>query len=239
MFNRPPGKSFMKTFRKNSAFTLVEMLLVIAIVIILVSMVVGVTKHVEDQGKIRLCKTTIGLIDDALGQFRDFGYEYRNANYSGFSFPIDCTGFLVQGPTGLDQTLRDALYPPAPAVVTVAISQIETIHDPCYSGSEVLYFVLSQVPDCRVTLGKTDKSLLTNAGNNGPSIYITITINGIATDYPFTRFIDPGGKALRYDYYDVYPVTLLPDPDTKKTFPVVTSAGPDGTFDTDDDISNR
>jgi prepilin-type N-terminal cleavage/methylation domain-containing protein len=239
MTNYRLGKLFMKTCRQNSGFTLVEMLIVIAIVIILVSMVVGITKHVEDQGKVRLCKSTIELVGNALEQFRDFDYEYKNVNYSGLSFPLDCTGFLVQGPTGLNQTLRDALYPPAPPVVLVDINQIETIHDPCYSGSEVMYFVLSQIPDCRTTLGKIDKSLLTNAGNNGPPIDIIITIGGVATKRPLTRIIDPWGSTLRYEYYDVYPVTLLPNQDTKKTFPVITSAGPDKQFDTADDISNN
>ena len=43
-------------------------------------------------------------------------------------------------------------------------------HDPRFSGSEALYFILSQVPDCRVTLNKIDKSLLTDKGTDGNPI---------------------------------------------------------------------
>jgi hypothetical protein len=54
------------------------------------------------------------------------------------------------------------------------------------------------------------------------------------------RFIDPWGKSLHYDYYeDTILNALTPDPAKKKTFPVVTSAGADKRFGTNDDIINR
>ena len=107
-------------------------------------------------------------------------------------------------------------------------------YDPNFSGSEALYFILRQVPDCRATLDKIDKSLLTNKDPHGNSITITI---GASPVLPFTRIIDPWGTALRYDYYQK-DSSWLPDLNTKKTFPVITSAGPDKQFDTADDISN-
>ena len=51
----------MKPGSLKSGFTLIEMLVVVAIIAILVSMVVGVTKRIDDQRKERLCRSTIAL----------------------------------------------------------------------------------------------------------------------------------------------------------------------------------
>jgi prepilin-type N-terminal cleavage/methylation domain-containing protein len=220
----------MKTSGKNCGFTLIEMLLVVAIIALLVSMMVGVAKRIDDQGKERLCRDTIELIGNALEQFRDFGYEYKGG-YSGLglTFPLDCNGFFA---VDLQTALGNAL------AAGIIITPAEPIHDISFSGSEVLYFILSQVPDCRVTLDKVDKSLLTNKGDNGPAIEIEISIGATTTTLPFTRIVDPWGEALRYDYYEK-DAGLMPLLDTKKTFPVITSAGADKQFDTKDDVSNR
>ena len=74
-------------------------------------------------------------------------------------------------------------------------------------------------------LDKIDTSLIT---------HITITVD--LQNYSLFRIIDPWGKTLRYDYYDE--TQTPPDPDTRRNFPLITSAGPDGRFETDDDIKN-
>jgi len=83
------------------------MVMVIAIVAILVSMVISIARRIGDQGKERLTKGTIALIGSALEQFRDFGYDYRNNDYAGLTFPIDCNGYY---PPILETVLRNALY---------------------------------------------------------------------------------------------------------------------------------
>jgi prepilin-type N-terminal cleavage/methylation domain-containing protein len=219
----------MRTRAYKSGFTLIEMLTVVAIIAILVSMVVGITKRIDDQSKERLCRNTIALVGNALEQFRDFGYEYKGSYANlGLTFPIDCNGFAT---TIIEATLQSALYQSG---TSVAIVPDDPIHDPYYSGSEVLYYILTQVPDCQATLNKIDKSLLTNQKTDGTLITITI---GASPAIPFTRIIDPWGTALRYDYYQK-DNTWYPIPGTKRTFPVITSAGPDKQFDTADDISN-
>jgi prepilin-type N-terminal cleavage/methylation domain-containing protein len=235
----------MKPGSLKSGFTLIEMLMVVAIIAILVSMVVGVTKRIDDQRKERLCRSTIDLIGNALEQFRDFGYEYKHSDYAGLVFPLDCNSYDFTGPFtyNLPDTLHNALYFTTPPTLSFfGIAQ----HDTSYSGSEALHFILSQVPDCRTTLDKIDKSLLTNKGIDKVTD-ITITIQSSPTmtmTYPFTRIIDPWGKTLRYDYYpefaDYTGGGFYKDyrDSAKRTFPVITSAGPDKRFDTADDISN-
>jgi prepilin-type N-terminal cleavage/methylation domain-containing protein len=229
----------MKSGSIKSGFTLIEMVLVVSIIAILVLMVVGVAKRMDDQGKERLCKNTIALVGNALEQFRDFGYEYKDG-YTGLGlvFPLDCNDFSTDD---LRTTLGDALYPSS---VTVLLP-ITSGYDPNFSGSAALYFILSQVPDCRTTLDKIDKSLLTTTGTNGIPIYVELIVSGVVTTtYPFTRIIDPWGTTLRYDYYPDAADFTGPGQyidyrnSAKKTFPMITSAGPDKKFDTSDDISN-
>ena len=242
----------MRTRAYKSGFTLIEMLMVVAIIAILVLMVVGIAKRIDDQSKERLCRNTIALVGNALEQFRDFGYGYKDSYYDGLVFPLDCNGFGIITGTypypNIPDTLHNALYSASsldPPVITISGGT----HDPTFSGSEALYFILSQVPDCRTTLDKIDKSLLTNDSNDRPPMPLTINLTSgtTTTKLPFTRIIDPWGKTLRYDYYPDYADYVLAYPtgnylnyrnSAKKTFPVITSAGPDGQFDTADDISN-
>ncbi|MGD0597212.1 MAG: type II secretion system protein [Sedimentisphaerales bacterium] len=237
----------MRTRAYKSGFTLIEMLVVVAIIAILVSMVVGVAKRIDDQSKERLCRNTIALVGNALEQFRDFGYEYKSNDYDGLVFPLDCTNLSPTNPNpnlNLGIVLRYAIYPPSP----ITFVNIDGAYDPSFSGSAAMYFILSQVPDCRATLDKIDKSLLTNNSNDRPPVPISITVTSgaiVITSLPFTRIIDPWGTPLRYDYYPdfadyvgTWTNYLDYRNSAKKTFPVITSAGPDKQFDTADDISN-
>ncbi len=255
----------MRTRACKTGFTLIEMVMVIAIIAILVSMVIGITKRIDDQSKERLCRETITLVGNALEQFRDFGYEYKSTDYAGLTFPLDCNNLSITAADpclNLRDVLRNAIYPPAPSIVFVTITDAasnaittEPPYYPRYSGSAALYFILSQVPDCRATLGKIDKSLLTNTCDDKVTdIFITIdiTVSGVTTttQLPFTRITDPWGTPLRYDYYPDYADYILAYPantwndylayrdSAKRTFPVITSAGPDKKFDTADDISS-
>ncbi|MGA2679840.1 MAG: prepilin-type N-terminal cleavage/methylation domain-containing protein [Sedimentisphaerales bacterium] len=237
----------MKTRAYKTGFTLVEMIVVIAIIAILISMVVTIAKRIDDQGKERLTKGTITLLGSALEQFRDFGYEYKSTDYAGLVFPLDCNGYNLTSTSpypNLPATLQSAL---GLSATNIYFSGAVGTYNPTFSGSEALYFILRQVPDCRDTLDKIDKSLLTNKDPNGNSITITI---GASPALPFTRIVDPWGTTLRYDYYPEYADYILANPggswqkylsyrnSALKTFPVITSAGPDKQFDTADDISN-
>jgi prepilin-type N-terminal cleavage/methylation domain-containing protein len=228
----------MRTRAYKTGFTLVEIVAVIAIIAILISMVIHITKRIGDHARERLCRVNIALIVNALEQFRDFGYEYKHTDYAGLTFPLDCNGLQT---VLLDPILRDTLYPGTTVTITV-----EPIHDPKYSGSEALYFILNQVPDCRTTLNKIDKSLLTDIGtDNATQITININFGATSQTLPFTRIVDPWGTPLRYDYYPefadysgTWPNYLIYRDSAKRTFPVITSAGPDKKFDTADDITN-
>jgi len=215
----------MKSYKHKYGVTLVEMLIVLAIIALLTSMVIGIAGRISNQSKEQLTRNTFALLNAALEQFRDYEYNYPPP-YSDFDFPLDCNDYLFSNPPNFDlrTTLMNAL-----GAANVLISGT---HDPVYSGSEVLYFFLSRIPESRKTLDKIDGSLITNL--NDERAKIEISIDGRV--YPLLRIIDPWGKTLRYDYYDE---TTL-DPDNKRTFPVITSAGPDRDFETTaDNLTNR
>jgi hypothetical protein len=89
-------------------------------------------------------------------------------------------------------------------------------------------------------LDKIDKSLITNLGDDKQHRNIAITYpSGVTKVYPLCRIIDPWGTALQYAYYD----NMTLDPRSKRTFPLIISAGPDTNFGpgvgAEDDISSR
>lgn len=221
----------------KNGVTLVELLIVVAVIAILATMVIGVATRIDTQGKERLTKGTIAILEAALRQFNDYEYNYRVSPlapiaeqdfYRGLDFPLDCNDF---DPVTLQTTLANALGTP---VVILAPG-----HDPRYSGSEVLYFLLSKVPESKKTLDKIEESLISNEDFNKQPM--SITVGGRV--YPLLRIIDPWDMPLRYDYY-VQPFPFIPPQlnimqASKRTFPVITSAGPDKIFGTADDISGR
>lgn len=228
----------MNSCRYKTGVTLVEILTVVAIIAILASIVVGIVSRIDNKAKEQLAENTIAIIANALEQFHDYEYRYGNINYSEFKFPLDCNDFTQ---LELGTALVDAL-----GATSVAISG--GVHDPNDSGSEVLYFFLSKVPACRTTLDRIDSSLITSEDDNGNEMKIEIDFNGVIESYPLRRFVDPWlergkrsrtGKTLRYDYYDEWQPTPALKYDSRRTFPVITSAGPDGKFDTLDDITSR
>ena len=223
----------MRSYENKTGLTLVEMLIVVAIIVILTTMVIGIAGRIDNQSKEQLAKGTIVILTAALRQFHDYEYRYRDNPiytpaerqfYLGLDFPVDCNGFLV---ADLAIELGKVLDKP----VTI----IATGHDPINSGCEALYVFLSQVPECRKTLDKIDKSLITSEDSNKQPM--NITIGGKV--YPLLRVVDPWDKTLRYDYYNEWEIDPILRQRGKRTFPVITSAGPDRKFGTTDDISSR
>jgi len=229
----------MKSYRHKTGVTLVEILIVVAVIAILTTMVVGIATRISNQSKEQLTKNTFALLNAALGQFRDYEYNYNPATpdlairdfYRGLDFPLDCNGFDQDG---LGQALGTALGL-APGSVSIIPPGVHD--DPNYSGSEALYFFLSRVPASRQTLDKIDDSLITNLGSDKRPMEINIVFPSGPKLFPLVRVIDPWGTTLHYDYYNE--MIIPPDPFTKRNFPVIISAGPDRIFRTGDDIASR
>ena len=63
----------MKTCKYKTGFTLVEMVVVIAIVAVLATLIVGVAARIDTQSKERALESTFALLDAALQEY----YEYK------------------------------------------------------------------------------------------------------------------------------------------------------------------
>ena len=66
-----------------------------------------------------------------------------------------------------------------------------------------------------------------------------LKINVDGTVYPLLRIVDPWGKTLRYDYYDESQNNFVRRERSKRNFPLLISAGPDGIFGNTDDLRSR
>ncbi len=208
----------MKGRMRKAGFTLLEILIVIAAISVLALITINISRRIENQSKERLAENTIAIITAALTQFQDYKYDY-NAPYNSFVFPLDCNGYDA---ATVQSTLTAGLG--APVLMYPADLNIN------FSGSEVLYLLLSRVPESRTTLDKIDKSLIIPNGS--------VDIAGVS--YPLQRIIDPWGTTLRYDYYNNETAINIDEmKNSRKTFPVITSAGPDKQFGTIDDIRSK
>jgi len=219
----------MRIKKCTKAFTLIEMLVVVSIIAVLVTIVISIATRLDTQGKISSTQGTFALVNTALSEFQDYGYCYENPFDVDFKFPLDCNGFSS---SDLETALAQGCD-----ISNVTITS--GTHEPNYSECEALYFFLNRLPACEKIMSQIDIAFLTNLDRNG--VRLIIHINGSTDDYPLFRFTDAWHNTLRYDYYDAENIsTVTPRMrETIKTFPVLTSAGPDGDFDTADDIKSR
>ena len=233
--------SKMKTHKLQVGLTLIDMLIAVAIIAALASIVITALARIDSKAQENLCQGTLETLNAALRQYRDYKLECRidttsvreREFYRRLNFPPDCNDFSRVDVQSEIEKLLD--------ITPVTISPDK--HDPNESGGAVMYFFLSMVPECRETLGNIDQALLKSdhkispASKNYDEDYLMITVDG--RDYPWIRVIDPWGMTLRYDYYDEDETDFSHRKETIRNFPLITSAGPDGEFSTDDDITNR
>jgi len=184
----------MKAYKNRKAFTIVEILIVLTVILVLASMIITVATRVTSQAKEKLTEATIGILNSTIEQFRDFEYNYNNPTFAAWQFPVDCT----------DDTLI--------ADIVIELGGALNLPDP-----NLWCFFLSKVPDCKKTMANIDDSL---------KVLRNITIGGTPT--PYIGINDPWKRPLRYQYYP-----------NSMSFPVITSAGPDGQFATRDDITSQ
>jgi hypothetical protein len=98
------------------------------------------------------------------------------------------------------------------------------IHLPEYFSSEALYYYLHKIPESRKIISAIGDAQTTNLDESGVELKFA---PDIGDEFSLIRFIDPWEKSLRYEY------------ETGDNFPEITSAGPDGIFNSEDDIVSK
>ena len=225
----------MRIRNAHKGLSLVEMLTALAIIIITIAIVIPVATRIHDESNINSAHATMQILNSALEEFADYGYHYSGEDYIHLKYPIDCDEMNM---SDFSSEMKLALFDNDPSK-TFSVTLDTTIREPQTpedTGIEAVYFMLSLVPQSREILSRLDDSQLLSKGE--------ITINSSNT-YPLIAIVDPWGEVLNYSYYDNTvedqpTLTQLEEPgmDNPRVFPVIRSAGPDGEFDTDDDITN-
>lgn len=232
----------METYRKHFGITLVDMLLAVAIIAILTTIVLTAATSIQHKAGVQKCDGILAAVNTALHSYAEFDYDLplssamnddETAFYRSLKFPPDCNEYAIGD---VENLIEDVLNRNE---VSVSIDDVGEDFDP----NGVMYFFLNRLPKCRQALKRIDPEYITCTQNkSGDYQSITVTAGNRDRVYPWNRIVDPWGKALKYDYYDETEVlnnNFGDAVETLRNFPLVTSAGPDGIFNTDDDITNR
>ncbi|NLH18154.1 MAG: type II secretion system protein [Phycisphaerae bacterium] len=211
MMNRKSGQT---------GFTLMELLVVAAIVMILASALVGVGRRLLTTAQEKLARSTIDIVVTAIEQYRSelnqFPMEYLN------SMPRSVTPAFAQA--DLIAYLNDdlGLIRMVPAKTVTISSSVENNN----AVGECLYYFLNKLSASRRMIDTIADSQKTSFDTNGKPRQANYTnATGQEVTIVLIRLMDPWNSTLRYEFT---PGTM--------SFPRITSAGPDRTFDTPDDL---
>jgi prepilin-type N-terminal cleavage/methylation domain-containing protein len=205
---------------KQKAFTLIEVLVTLAVILILAGALVGGGKYLKTQAERQLTAGEIEIISTALEQYYDaykkFPFSNRDIDPTPDGKPDSYTKLHLEW---------DIAGTVSPASLTMEEKAGDNTFV-SYASSAALFYYLDQNKDCRQIIEAIASRLITNK-DALTGAALTITVGGTPVDLP--RFIDAWGMSLRYEYMSGYGYA----------FPVITSAGPDKTFDTTDDLTSR
>lgn len=229
---------------RKKGFTLVEILLAVAIVAVLTVVLLISTSGLRRESQIRFTESTLGIIMTALQQYHEFWGDWPpQVDDTTTTTPDPWSKTAIRkamGATGLSGT-----WPPAG-------------HSDDNTFSEALYLRLYRTPPSRKIIDRMPSGpKLINKPQRKTGRMLVFDPLPTATDYPNTptsvktsdnpsvelnlyRFVDAWENPLRYEYRKQGQNIPGTDPvETYKTtdqFPTVRSAGPDGVFNTADDI---
>lgn len=228
----------MEARKQQAGFTLIEILVVVAIIMLLTTGMVKVAQTVRTNTQIKVTKGTISLLVSALGEYKNFHDRGR-----GFEFPVepDVYDFFTND-SRPNMGLIDALsqYLPVDDINSQAgdhdgfvwkdmdllTADQEEGRRLALATIEFLYCVMEDVPGCKAILEKLPVDVAVNDDND------SALMRGQAK--PLLEVNDAWGRPLWYTVRGERSLTA--EPPQPGNFPTIASAGPDGLFDTADDI---
>lgn len=215
----------MNDFRRQSGFTLVELLVTLTVILILISAATRLGQYVRTRASSQLAQGSLAVIETALQQYYD---DFGKFPFSTDTLPLPTAANPDGGDGVSDDYFKVNLESDLGGTIN-AVALLEKdgrgIGQSFASGAGLFWF-LYRVPNSRSIINAMTSSLVAVKHPQETQQKLTATVGGVVQDLP--RFVDPWGMSLRYAY--------APKADS---FPQVLSAGPDKIFGTSDDIENK
>lgn len=166
----------MRFGKDKKGFSTVEIITVVAIISILLTMVIGVGKHITTQGNEELAQSTIGILVTAVEQYYAEEGNFPFVATVGVDFDVAAFGTLLGG----------------------AIAITAGTHDETDWSSEALYYTLSGSLNSKRIINAITDSMVTT--RDSKKVVVKVTVAPSATPHPMPRFIDPWGNSFIYRY---------------------------------------
>jgi prepilin-type N-terminal cleavage/methylation domain-containing protein len=197
---------------RQKAFTLIEVLMAMAIILILIAAMLAGGKYLKTQAERQLTQSAIEVVVTALEQY----YEQTDPK----QFPPQ-----VNSKSDLETLLANTV-----TIIsgTHPVPDADPLTDDTgtvFWRSETAFYFLEKVPQSKAILDGLAERMLSNKDLTGASLQIVIPAGG--TTYDWVRFVDAWGTSLNYTYQP------------GDSFPVITSAGPDKIFGNEDDLKSQ
>ncbi len=196
--------------RPCGGFTLAEILVTLAVVLVLISASLRLGQYVRQRGNIQLTASMLAVIDTALQQYHTDHGAFPPVVLSLSQFGSD-VGSSADYAAGSGSLMDNVAWP----------NQADW-------PSAGLFFFLDSTANSRSIIGALTGSVLTNNDQTNTEIVVRIPAGDNNGKKDLVRFIDTWGTSLWYLYDSV-----------ADSFPRVFSAGPDKVFGTPDDIENK
>ncbi|MHC5083906.1 MAG: type II secretion system protein [Planctomycetota bacterium] len=157
--------------RRQFGFTLVEILVVLAVVMLLAGALLGVGKYITVRAQVQLCESQLEVISTALEQYYD--------DHETFPVAVLNEGHLIAALGG--------------GTMSGTFSTV----DIAASSSAALFYFLDKSVNSRKIIEALSGDLLTNKDGTGADLTIDLA-SGDTID--LVRFIDPWDMSIRYEY---------------------------------------
>jgi prepilin-type N-terminal cleavage/methylation domain-containing protein len=184
----------MRTDGKK-AFTLIEVLVTLAIILILAGALLTAGKYLRVLAERQLTVSAIEVIGTALQQYYDQTGDFPPTVYN---LDDDTKGLSLK-----------TVMSPLPVSIVNGVHIDDATKRACWT-SETLFYFLDRVPQSKAVLSGLSNRMLTNKGKTG-----TVQVQIGATTYDWVRFVDAWGTAIAYKYTtgDAFPVLISAGPD--------------------------